>query len=660
MATYGNGSGDDGDGLPVDKTALVPISPKEKIVPVPVEANPALVPQEGQAFQNAVSIQVESIMSFFFGVLPSNYVSSVKGPFYTMQFQAAAEEIARIQVCASEILSDYDLDFTRPEFLYQILGAMVFPDAIKEGTVSIEGDIQHREFIRNMIQVLLKGATPEAVRDGISLLTDATLEIIEKSIAMRETKGSVYTLDDQFEFELTLSKILQTSSNGTHDHYHTVNLNKVGDGKTVQTVYVGTEGEPHVHDIYSYVVQPSTGQLSMTFTVTLPGGYTDGYYLNEAQRSNLHLVKGETYRFDQSGGTNEKFPMTLKTSPGAPTNYVDGVVWYIEGKPVSEQIYYANFNTSASRYFELTVPEAVPATLFYLFEGVPGMGATIMSFGYGTVGHDHLLISQFPEADPIALARNVELVLKALKPAHTLYQYRNLFRDIFGTLFSDSMTMEYRDSRYDDFRKFCLGAKHIVSSGETLTDRSLFSDTSVSFHSIKAGSDLVILSGPNAVGAAASDVGTYGRFRVSDVLVFPVSDESVVSFITSPTGRTGKLKILWPDVVTAVKFDLATNSYPEDESFDFDGILEGELLEITEGANKGTYRISDLLGERGGPLPYGSGPSHKVRLAPCLLRLDKRMRNTSVNQDYELGVDRLGVRTPQVVVGEDASEFFLL
>ena len=163
-----------------------------------------------------------------------------------------------------------------------------------------------------------------------------------------------------------------------------------------------------------------------------------------------------------------------------------------------------------------------------------------------------------------------------------------------------------------------------------------------------------------SISADSSDPGTYGRFRVSEVLTFPVNDASPVSFTTSPTGKSGKLKIQWPDVVVAVKYDLDTNSYLEDETFDFDGIVEGELLEITEGVNKGIYRISDLLGENGGPLPYGAGPSDKVRLSPCLLRLDKRMRNSASNQNYELSVDRLGVRTPQVVVGEEATEFFLL
>ena len=655
------GSGGDFNAIPVDQTTVAPIPASQQVLPVSVEENPSLVLQEDQAYKEAVTTQVESIMSFFFGVLPSNYTSSVTGPFYTMQFQAAAEQIARIQVSATQVYSDADLDFTRPEFLYQILGSMVFPDVLKDGTVSIDSDIKHREFIRNMLGVLLKGATPVAIKDGISLVTDAVLELVEKSIAEREVKGSAYTLEDQFEFEISLSKILQTSSSVLpFDHYHTCKLGVNGDGKTLKTVYTTSEyGEPHVHDIYGYVVQPSTGQLSMTFEATLPDGYSSGYYLNGTQRPNLSLVKGETYRFDQTQSSNINFPMLLRTDLTGPA-YVDGVIWYIEGKPVSAQIYYAMFNSSISRYFEIKVSETAPATLYYLCGSVIGMGSSITALGYGTVGHDHLLMSQFPEADPIALARNVELILKALKPAHTLYQYRNLFRDIFGEIFSDSMTMGYQDSRYEDFRKFCLGAKQINSTGDTLPDRGLFQDNSVSFHSIKAGSDLVILSGQNAVGASTTDAGTYGRFRVSEILVFPVTDNSAVSFTTSPTGKAGKLRILWPDVVEVVKYDLTTNSYIEDETFDFGGIVEGEILNISEGVNKGTYRISDLLGKNGGPLPYGAGPSYQIRLSPCLLRLDTRMRYAATGQSYELSVDRLGVRTPQVVVGENASEFFLL
>ena len=139
-------------------------------------------------------------MSFFLAVLPSNYSSQVNGPFYTMQFQAAAEQIARIQVQASEIFSDADLDFTRPEFVYQIIGSLVFPDVATDGFPTLPSDIAVRKFLKDMAGILLKGATKSALYDAIKLLTAADVQIIEKAIEARSDPLTAYTLADQFQF----------------------------------------------------------------------------------------------------------------------------------------------------------------------------------------------------------------------------------------------------------------------------------------------------------------------------------------------------------------------------------------------------------------------------------------------------------------------------
>jgi len=69
---------------PADKTLL----------PTLLEQNPSPVGGSGQDRIKTRREQVDSIMSVFMQVLPSNYVAQVQGPFYTVQFQAAAEAIA--------------------------------------------------------------------------------------------------------------------------------------------------------------------------------------------------------------------------------------------------------------------------------------------------------------------------------------------------------------------------------------------------------------------------------------------------------------------------------------------------------------------------------------------------------------------------------------
>ena len=117
------------------------VEPSEKLISDGVRQNPAPAGEDSKLFKESVRLQREKIMGFFMKVLPSNYVSEIKGPFYTIQFQAAAEELAKVQIVAQEIFSDSDFDFTRTEFLFQILGVLVFPDHIRTGVPDIEGDV---------------------------------------------------------------------------------------------------------------------------------------------------------------------------------------------------------------------------------------------------------------------------------------------------------------------------------------------------------------------------------------------------------------------------------------------------------------------------------------------------------------------------------------
>jgi len=535
------------DQAPVEQQAVLVQEAMVKPLPSNVQENPSLAVGEDMAYRIAVDQQVQSIMAFFLAVLPSNYTSQTKGPFYTMQFQAAAEQIARIQVSASEIFTDADADFTRPEFLYQILGSLVFPDVDTDGVPTLPSDLAQRKFIKDMIGILLQGATKSALYEAIKLLTSADVQIIEKAITARSIPNTAYTLADQFQFEITLAKAIRTSvtsvsgSPSIAPHSHTLSVDETGNGKTVDTVWTtSTEGEAHTHDIYDWLLQPYVA------TTTIPAHYHD-------------------------------------------------------------------------------------------------------------------IISDFPDADPLSLLRNVLLVLKAIKPAHTLYDYRNLFRETFRTLFSDSASFVYNTAYYDDLRKYWWGAARLTGLlGETLADRTLFSDPTRSFARISVGAALTVLSGPNAIDASNTDQNTVGRYTVTDILTFPVpSDTSVVLFTTIPTGLNGHLQITGTNTLQAMVFDVATNQYIPDTAFNWAGIEENEILFITEGANEGNYRFDVLLGNNGGPVLTAIGPAYQARMAPSLLRLDRRMRYTTSSQQYEVVVDRLGVLTPQQVVNEDVSGYFI-
>ena len=475
----------------------------------------------GQEYIDAVRSLTGEIMDAFINVLPSNYVSQVNGPFYTMQFQAVAEQLAKTQISAQEVLGDAEFDFTRPEFLYQILGYLVFPDRGGKEIPEIDGTATYRSFLKGMVALLLAGATPLTIEEGIELLTDDLLNIVEKGISERDVENSAYDLSNVFEYEVNIS-----------------------------------------------------------------------------------------------AGSGQEFP-----------------------------------------------------------------------------------------TDPITLQKNLAMVLEALAPAEGLYQYRHVFTEVFGQIFTDALTLTFTDHHYEDFRKFCLGAKEITgTAGISWTDRALFQDLNRDFSSVSPGATLTV-TGTNA-----------GTYRVTEVLRFPVGADSTSVAFTTASGVSGNL------VVGNYGEVLSDTLFPAD-------LPEGEVLTISTGSNAGSYRMEEFLGTAIGPVgdplgkeivssdtsnpvivttanPHGLStgqtvyimgntdpalnaewvvlgvPStttftvnklgiggidgkvavgaYQARMAASLLRLGTRMSTATTGLSYTVGVDRLGVRTPQEVTGEDASVYFYI
>lgn len=451
-----------------------------------LQQNPAPVEKPGQDRMVQARAQVDLIMAVFMKVLPSNYVAQIQGPYYTLQYQAVAERIAEFQITAQEVFADSAYEYTRSEFLYQLLGSLVFPDATAEGQPNISGDISYRTFLRRMVALLLKGATTEAVTEGVELLTDATVEVIERAVAARQLPGgrSAWGPEEQYTFEVNVSN--------------------------------------------------ATGVI-----LPLPNG-----------------------------------------------QLID--------------------------------------------------------------------LEQFP-VDPFQLLENVRLVLRALKPAHVLYDYRHLFRDAFQAVFTDQATLGYQDYHYQDLRRYWEGATRIAGTvGVTLTDRTLFSDPTRDFSSVLPGAILTILTGPNSIHVGgqegtpfSTDEGHVGRFRVTEVRVFPVGDDPSRRRYTTTSGLYGAASVVGSDI-----FDPAQTQWRT--------IQEGEILTFSEGPNAGSYRLHAWLGNHGGTIgqmdPPGVGAYIPgVRAAPSLLRLRRRMGVTIGSQAYEVTVDRLGMQIPRVVDEEDVT-----
>ena len=188
----------------------MPVDPN---VPYGISQNPAPNPLTGQGAQDARAQLVIDILENFRRILPSNWVSQTNGPWYTLQFQAMAEQLADVQITSSEILKDSTWDFTRPDFLWQVLGSFVFPNAEdKSGIPQINGDVAYRRFLQKMVEFLLLGATKTSMAGGIEALDqNLVVQILERYLQTppRDPSGA-YTLKDQF----TVDVLVETVSGG--------------------------------------------------------------------------------------------------------------------------------------------------------------------------------------------------------------------------------------------------------------------------------------------------------------------------------------------------------------------------------------------------------------------------------------------------------------
>ena len=140
--------------------------------------DPSTFDFEGQAFLNRVEEVKSQLFESFLASLPSNYVSKALGPNYTLQYEVVLDQIARYHVILEVFYGQAFYDTMSSETLLSELGRAVFPDLSRE-PLTVEGDVTYRDFLKNMLRLLLQGSKIEVLREGVSLLTEAQVDIIE-------------------------------------------------------------------------------------------------------------------------------------------------------------------------------------------------------------------------------------------------------------------------------------------------------------------------------------------------------------------------------------------------------------------------------------------------------------------------------------------------
>lgn len=166
----------------------------------PARVNYSIIPK-GKEFNLRVLQRAQSIFSNLLNLLPSNYISGVQGPNYTNELKAVAVELAKIELVLEDVDLDRDHTRTRSEFLYSIIGYMVF---LNGRLPALEfDDEEFRSFLLNLIRIYFQGSVPQSIRDAADLFLTDDFEVLENFLLVR-AGASGLDISDQFGFQITI------------------------------------------------------------------------------------------------------------------------------------------------------------------------------------------------------------------------------------------------------------------------------------------------------------------------------------------------------------------------------------------------------------------------------------------------------------------------
>lgn len=157
------------------------------------------VSQTGREYNYRLTQRAQSIFSQLLALLPTNYVSVVEGPNYTVELKAVAVELARLELALEDVHSDTDFSTTRGEFLYTLIGYFVF---LNGKLPDLEfSDTEFRNTLLNLIRIYFQGSIPKSMSDVVNLFTTDHIEVAENFLIIRKNSG-VLDISDQFGFDV--------------------------------------------------------------------------------------------------------------------------------------------------------------------------------------------------------------------------------------------------------------------------------------------------------------------------------------------------------------------------------------------------------------------------------------------------------------------------
>lgn len=167
----------------------------------PNRVNFNIVPA-GKEYQLRVLQRAQTIFTALLNLLPSNYISAVQGPNYTIELKAVAVELAKIELALEDVDTDRDFNRTRSEFLYSMIGYLVFLNN-KLPPLQFSDD-EFRKFLLALIKIYFQGSVPESIKDAVALFISGDFQVLENFLLTR-AGASGLDISDQFGFQINVT-----------------------------------------------------------------------------------------------------------------------------------------------------------------------------------------------------------------------------------------------------------------------------------------------------------------------------------------------------------------------------------------------------------------------------------------------------------------------
>jgi hypothetical protein len=159
------------------------------------------IERRGKEYNLRVIQRAQAIFTALLNLLPSNYISAIQGPNYTVELKAVAVELAKIELALEDVDQDRDFKHTRSEFLYSIIGYLVF---LNNRLPPLEfSDEAFRNFLLALIKIYFQGSVPASIKEAVGLFVSGDYQVLENFLLVRQGASGL-DISDQFGFQINV------------------------------------------------------------------------------------------------------------------------------------------------------------------------------------------------------------------------------------------------------------------------------------------------------------------------------------------------------------------------------------------------------------------------------------------------------------------------